>query len=247
VLPDLPLADLYVIDGDHNYATVRRELDWILRNAPDAIVVLHDVLWPCARRDQYYQPSPLAPADKHLTSVDGPTIWHDEPTPAGFVGLGAFTCAREAGGERNGVLTAIEDALTTTEGWHLEIIPAIFGLGVLARTTSETAPLFQAIRPYSDSKLLEAMENNRIALYTRVLQLQYEAAARADDADRLAESIVAQREETAAAVRSADHDRARIRDLHRENEQLRRLLEARNRGVGGYLAWLRQRLLPHGS
>ena len=65
VFTDLPLADLYVLDGDHNYAVVSQELNWILAHAPDAVVVLHDVLWPWSRRDLYYEPSPLSPKDKH--------------------------------------------------------------------------------------------------------------------------------------------------------------------------------------
>ncbi|WP_157430647.1 class I SAM-dependent methyltransferase [Actinomadura macra] len=223
VLGDLPVADLYVLDGDHNYPVVRAELDWIMRNAPDAVVVLHDVLWPCGRRDFYYQPSAVPPGDAHPdTAEDGPTIWHDDLTPAGFVGGGAFTVARHAGGERNGVLTAIEDVLEETAqqeaaqqetaqreaapdeeaqdeeggGWRFEIVPAVFGFGVLARTgTPGTAEMFEALAPHTSSGLLATLENNRIALYTRVLQLQYEALARADDANRLVETITAQQQE----------------------------------------------------
>ncbi|QXJ23973.1 class I SAM-dependent methyltransferase [Actinomadura graeca] len=199
VLGDLPAADLYVLDGDHNYAVVRAELAWIMENAPDAVVVLHDVLWPCGRRDFYYQPSPLPPGDTHPDAPeDGPTVWHDDLTPAGFVGGGAFTAARHAGGERNGVLTAIEDALAEADGggWRFEIVPAVFGFGVLARTdVPGTVGMFEALRPHTSSGLLATLENNRIALYTRVLQLQYEALARAEDANRLAETVRAQQEE----------------------------------------------------
>jgi hypothetical protein len=197
VLAELPVADLYVIDGDHNYATVRGEVDWILANAPDAVVVFHDLMWPCARRDFYYQPTALGPADVHPDSTDGPTVWHDDLTPAGLIGAGAFTVAREAGGERNGVLTAVEDAMAAAAdpSWHLEIIPAVLGVGVLMRRTDDTAKLIELVQWYSGSRLLATMENNRIALYTRVLQMQFEMAAHATDADRLAETIAAQRGE----------------------------------------------------
>lgn len=197
-LADLPIADLYVLDGDHNYAVVRQELDWILTHAPDAIVVLHDVLWPCSRRDLYYEPSTLPAEKKHPASEDGPTVWHDALTPAGFVGQGRFLSALDAGGERNGVLTAVEDALAETEDdpWHLELIPAIFGLGIMVRDASPAAAdLIRSLRPYSSSTLLATMENNRIALYTRVLQLQYEAAAHADDAAELTTLISQQKRE----------------------------------------------------
>lgn len=197
VLGELPVADLYVLDGDHNYAVVREELAWITKNAPDAVVALHDVLWPSGRRDMYHQPSPLAPEDAHPAADGGPTVWHDEITPVGFAGMGAHKVATHAGGERNGVLTAVEDALTEGGGdWRFEIVPAVFGLGVLARTGSPgAAEVFAALRPYTSSDLLAAMENNRIALYTRVLQLQYEAEARTEDATRMAETIAAQQQE----------------------------------------------------
>lgn len=197
VLAELPTADLYVIDGDHNYATVRGEVDWILENAPDSVVVFHDLMWPSGRRDSYYQPTRLAPEDVHPDSHDGPSVWHDGLTPAGFIGAGAFTFALEAGGERNGVLTAVEDALAAASdpSWELAVIPAVFGVGVLVRRNDRTTPLLEAVRRYSDSRLLAALENNRLALYTRVLQMQFEVTARATDADRFAEIVAAQRAE----------------------------------------------------
>lgn len=223
-LAELPVADLYVLDGDHNYAVVRAELAWIMASAPDAVVVLHDVLWPCGRRDFYYQPSPLTPEDTHPATADGPTVWHDDLTPAGFVGDGDFTVAEHAGGTRNGVLTAVEDALDEAAGdWRLEIVPAVFGVGVLVRTGAPGAgEIFEALRPLTSSHLLAAMENNRIALYTRVLQLQYEAEAQTDDANRLTETITAQQQEI-ARLRS-ELDRARAENATRDQE-LRRLRE----------------------
>ncbi|HET9138840.1 class I SAM-dependent methyltransferase [Actinophytocola sp.] len=226
VLPELPLADLYVIDGDHNYATVHEELTWLMANAPDAVIVLHDVLWPCARRDSYYQPSTVDLDSRHPDGADGPTVWHDELTLAGFVGLDVFTWATEAGGERNGVLTAVEDALGSAKGWRFELVPAVFGMGILARTSPATDALFERLRPFTGSRLLALMENNRIALYCRVLQMQCEAVAHADDASRLAETITRQRQELeCAALRHAGE----IHTLNREIERLRGLLSQRLR------------------
>ncbi|TDD32554.1 class I SAM-dependent methyltransferase [Actinomadura sp. KC06] len=220
VLGELPAADLYVLDGDHNYAVVREELAWIMANAPDAVVAMHDVLWPCGRRDFYYQPSPLAPGDAHPATTDGPTVWHDDLTPAGFVGDGVFTAAVDAGGPRNGVLTAVEDALAddgAAGGWRFAIVPAVFGFGVLMRTSAPGAEqIFDALRPLTSSNLLAALENNRIALYTRVLQLQYEAAARTDDADRLTETVNRQQQEIVDL--RAELDRAKAENATRRQE-----------------------------
>ena len=232
VLAELPVADLYVIDGDHNYATVRGEVDWILQNAPDSVLVFHDLMWPCGRRDFYYQPTSLSEADVHPDTADGPTVWHDGVTPAGLIGAGAFTVAREAGGERNGVLTAVEDAIAAAgdPSWQLEIIPAIYGVGVLMRRTEETAELIEVVRRYSGSRLLAAMENNRIALYTRVLQMQFEAAAYATEADQLAETAAAQRMEIEAL---AEQLRGCVEERARVDEARRRRPVARARRVAG--------------
>jgi len=195
-LAELPIADLYVIDGDHNYATVRAEVAWILENAPDAVVVLHDVMWPCARRDFYYQPSLVPLSEQHATSPGGPSVWTDQLTPKGFHGAGAYLYADSAGGERNGVLTGIEDALAARPaGWRLEIVPAVFGVAILARETVKNGALFQALKPYTESRLLLAMENNRIALYGRVLEMQYDAAEGAEAARRANAVIAAQHAE----------------------------------------------------
>jgi hypothetical protein len=236
-LADLPRADLYVLDGDHNYAIVHDELSWVMANAPDAVVVLHDVLWPCARRDLYYEPSSVPPERKHPESNDGPTVWHDELTPMGFVGLGAFTSACHAGGQANGVLTGVEDALANApadDAWDFELVPAVFGMGVAVRRAAPSAgPLMESLRPYSASRLLATMENNRIALYSRVLQMQYEAVAHADDADRLADAISGQRQEidrlTADHRASAARHAVEVESLRLENDRLRHLLNRRLR------------------
>jgi uncharacterized coiled-coil protein SlyX len=229
-LADLPPADLYVLDGDHNYAVVHQEVSWIQRHAPDAVILLHDVLWPCARRDLYYQPSPIPASDQHPASADGPTVWHDELTPAGLVGLGAFTMAHHAGGERNGVLTAVEDAIAQSgDDWQLCVVPAVFGMGVLLRrAVPGSAEIIKAIQPYCDSHLIATMENNRLALYTRVLQQQYDAAAQADNTDRLAETVAGQRKEIDRLRADMDAAVARhareVEALRQEVDRLRALL-----------------------
>lgn len=222
VLSEIPVGDVYVVDGDHNYATVRAELDWILNAAPGAIVILHDVLWPSGRRDQYYNAAAISADDVHPHGDDGPTVWHDEVTAAGFIGNGHFTFALDAGGERNGVLTAVEDALAEQSpgAFEFALIPAVFGLGVIYPTTdiNKAVKLRSALEPYNGSPLLAAMENNRIALYTRVLAMQYEMAAGAIDRDELAGRVAQldaelrrQREETDRLIRVHQHELEALR------------------------------------
>ena len=75
-LEGLPRCDAYVIDGDHNYWTVTRELEHVAGGDAFPLTLLHDVAWPCARRDQYYAPDALPPEGVHphtweLGSVPG--------------------------------------------------------------------------------------------------------------------------------------------------------------------------------
>ena len=39
---------LFFVDGDHSYESVKKELDTILKNVPDAIVLLHDTFYQSA-------------------------------------------------------------------------------------------------------------------------------------------------------------------------------------------------------
>ena len=182
-LEGLEPADLYVVDGDHNYAVVKEEVERILTVTADAahpaLVMLHDVAWPCARRDFYYGPRQLEPEDLHPHSFGaGLTATEVEPREGkGFRGSGDFAIAIESGGERNGVLTAVEDAIESREGLELHIIPAIFGLGFLFPSDAPWAgELRELLTPLESSELLALLERNRLALYMHVLELQDELA-----------------------------------------------------------------------
>lgn len=233
-LAHLPPADLYVLDGDHNYATVRAELDWILTHAPEALVACHDVLWPSARRDQYYEPTGLNADQRHPSSDDGPTVWHDALTSSGFVGDGSYSSATAAGGAGNGVLTAIEDAMAESGDRELAVIPAVFGLGLVLRSESTAdSGLRTALQPYTSSTLLAELENNRIALYTRVLAMQAEAAAHADESDRMVRDLADKDAEIGALRRDCERLRQRhaqeTAELQRRNADLAEQVEQQRR------------------
>src|SRR5262245_9657757 len=55
-LKEIPLPDAAVIDGDHNYYTVSEELRLIAERSGDELplLIFHDVGWPHARRDDYF-------------------------------------------------------------------------------------------------------------------------------------------------------------------------------------------------
>src|SRR4051794_26251993 len=61
VLGELPAMDAALIDGDHNWYTVRNELQLLAdvarkESAPLPVMIMHDVGWPYGRRDLYYAP-----------------------------------------------------------------------------------------------------------------------------------------------------------------------------------------------
>jgi predicted nucleic acid-binding Zn-ribbon protein len=93
-------------------------------------------------------------------------------------------------------------------------------MGVVVRKGSPgAAKILKDLQPYTTSKLLATMENNRIALYTRVLQMQYEAVAHAEEADRLAETVAAQRHEIERLREHLNRAKAEVAALRHELEE----------------------------
>ena len=196
-LAGLPPAGLYVVDGDHNYVTVRGEVGAIFaEHAPlDTLAVMHDVGWPSGRRDQYYAPDRL-PADAvwphSFTRGAVPDSSELTADGRGFRGEGAFAFALHEGGPRNGVLTAIEDVLTARPTLGLLTTPLVFGLGVIGhRTHPQWLDVEALLAPYVDNPTLAAAERNRVDLLMHVIELQDLEAERLDD--EAARSIISLR------------------------------------------------------
>ena len=111
-IPAMDLPDAFIIDGDHNYFTVSEELRLIAdrvaaTSAAMPLLLFHDVCWPHARRDTYYAPDRI-PEDYLSTMVEGVGIFPDEPGIT-WGGLPYKYAQKHEGGDRNGVLTAVED------------------------------------------------------------------------------------------------------------------------------------------
>jgi hypothetical protein len=162
-LQDLAPADAYIIDGDHNYYTVSEELRLIERASPGRLPLLlcHDVCWPHARRDAYYTPDAI-PAEQRQPMAHGAYLF---PGVAGTHdgGLIYKWAAEREGGERNGVLTAIEDFVGGRDEIRFAIVPAFFGLGVLWARDAEYADALEAIiGPWDRNPVLERLEANRV-------------------------------------------------------------------------------------
>ncbi|MDO9408787.1 class I SAM-dependent methyltransferase [Patulibacter sp.] len=190
-ITELPDCQFVVVDGDHSYAVVRAETERLLERATaageHALLVFHDVCFPCGRRDYYYGPDGLDPADVHPHAFDtGMSVFgHDPVVGRGMRSRGTMGIADHAGGERNGVLTAVEDAIVDRDDLHLRVIPAIFGLGfVYSRDAPWAAEADRILEPLDRSPLIARLERNRLALYAKVLELQDELATQALDRDR---------------------------------------------------------------
>ena len=136
-LPSIGHVDVALIDGDHNWYTVINELR-LLRDAartagnPTPVIVCHDVCWPYARRDLYYEPESVPPEERQPWKRAGIVRGRDELVPGGGLNAGACNAVHE-GGPRNGVMTAIEDfAEEAGEDIEFTVLPVVWGLGILA-------------------------------------------------------------------------------------------------------------------
>jgi hypothetical protein len=164
-LPHLPLADVVIIDGDHNYHTVSEELRIIAERAPDdqlPLLLFHDVCWPHARRDDYFDSEQVPAGRRQPIAGDGRGIVPGNPgtDPAG---LPYPRSAAHEGGPRNGVLTAVEDFVAAGEDLRLAVVPAFFGFGVVWHGAAPWAPeITEILAPWDGSAMLKRLESNRV-------------------------------------------------------------------------------------
>lgn len=172
-------ADACLVDGDHNYYTVSKELEMVWKKSrmenKEFLVFLHDVGWPWARRDLYYAPDQIPPEYLHPHVWDrGITLGNPSVINGGFRGEGVFACAVTEGGGRNGVLTAIEDFVCDKPGKFLwAYIPAVFGMGVLFEKKATWADqLSEFLSPYHENTLLAKLEKNRLECYLKIIEWQ---------------------------------------------------------------------------
>lgn len=180
-------VDAWVIDGDHNYYTVLRELQAAdalgTRDEKPLLAFLHDVSWPTARRDMYYAPDRIPVEHRHPhTFGAGTMLDRAELVPGqGFRGETDWAMANHSGGPRNGVLTAVEDFIETARATGRELawahIPAVFGLGIVFDATAPwSADVATLVAPFHNNTLLAAMERNRLRNYMKVIEWQDRAA-----------------------------------------------------------------------
>jgi Methyltransferase domain len=164
-LPNLPLPDAVIIDGDHNYYTVSEELRLIGARADGAdlpLLLFHDVAWPHGRRDDYFEPAAI-PDDyrQPLVGERGGLFPGDAGLRPG--GLPYPRSAAHEGGPRNGVLTAVEDYAAAHDRLRLVVVPVFFGFGALwHRDAPWAGDVAALLDPWDRNPLLERLEANRV-------------------------------------------------------------------------------------
>ncbi|HET9510784.1 MAG TPA: class I SAM-dependent methyltransferase [Sphingomonas sp.] len=187
-LRDLPAADAYVVDGDHNWFTVYNELTLIRAqvraDGRPLFVLLHDVGWPCARRDFYYAPEQIPEAFRHpFSRTDGAVPGWPMLVPGhGLNGGDVLAMATREGGPMNGVLTAVEDFIESAAGEGDDLcyahVPGALGLGVIFDAAAPWAStMSDHLVPYHNNRLLIALEENRLKNFIDALQAERALAA----------------------------------------------------------------------
>ncbi|MFC5530949.1 class I SAM-dependent methyltransferase [Cohnella yongneupensis] len=140
-LPEIVQYDLLLVDGDHNWYTVYHELalaeQMAQRTGRFPIVLLHDTDWPYGRRDMYASPESIPPAFRQAYARQGM-----EPGRSALLESGGFNAysnnAVSEHGDRNGVLTAIEDFMKRSVfDLRLFKLYSHHGLGILVPSQSE--------------------------------------------------------------------------------------------------------------
>ncbi len=164
-LGEVSLPGVMIIDGDHNYYTVGRELALIRDRAADGtlpLLLLHDVGWPHGRRDDYFDPQQIPPDFRQPVAGAGMGIAPGEPgtSPGGLPYPGS--AARE-GGPRNGVLSAAEEFVAGDDQLRLAVVPAFFGLGAIWDASAPWAQqVAEILAPWDANPLLARLEANRV-------------------------------------------------------------------------------------
>ncbi|HZP25646.1 MAG TPA: class I SAM-dependent methyltransferase [Dehalococcoidia bacterium] len=173
---EFEVCDAYILDTDHNYYTVNRELtalDKLARSSgKQFVILLQDIGWPFGRRDSYGDAS-LIPSEALRPHSFGKGVVLDstELVDTGFRGNWAW--ADQQGGASNGTMTALEDFLRDRPHLQHHIVPCIFYLAIIyPRSLPAATALGTYLRAYDNNALLARLEHNRLALYLRVLDLQ---------------------------------------------------------------------------
>jgi cephalosporin hydroxylase len=173
VLPDLPVMDAALIDGDHNWYTVRNELQLLAdvarkESAPLPVMIMHDVGWPYGRRDLYYAPERIPEDQRQPYAQRGLRPDRRKLMRTGGMNWNMYNAEVE-GGPRNGVMTALDDFVADHDRpVRCVVLPIYFGLAIVAeedrvaRTPALAAALDHLESAEGRLDLMKLAESTRI-------------------------------------------------------------------------------------
>ncbi|MCE5213896.1 MAG: class I SAM-dependent methyltransferase, partial [Methanobacterium sp.] len=162
-LPLLNDYDVILIDGDHNWYTVYNELKIIEKNFKNKkfpLVFLHDVGWPYARRDLYYNPENIPEIYRQPYKKLGMHLDQTDLKKTGGLNTHLYNSIYE-NNPQNGVLTAIEDFVEESDlNFSFKIINIFHGLGILFPKNEEIENVTKKI--INNTDLLSIVEEERV-------------------------------------------------------------------------------------
>lgn len=134
-IPNIEQIDCILLDGDHNWYTVFNELnliEQICKQGSLPVIFLHDMEWPYARRDLYYDPASIPVEYRQEFARKGLALGSDKLLDRGGLNWD-LSNAIQANTPKNGVRTALEDFLSSTESsWNVQYIPGFHGLAIVS-------------------------------------------------------------------------------------------------------------------
>ncbi|NCC02966.1 MAG: class I SAM-dependent methyltransferase [Proteobacteria bacterium] len=135
-LKNAPVLDVVFVDGDHHYEVVLKELEALAKIEREGgkrpFLFVHDVGWPCGRRDFYCDPSDVTAPHPHSFEL-GLSSFSVKAIEGGASAGGYYHKALESGGSRNGILTAVEDFVAAHPDWRFHTTFIVNGLAMLWR------------------------------------------------------------------------------------------------------------------
>ena len=168
ILPFLEKFDIILIDGDHNWYTVFNELNTLekiyKKNKNFPLIFLHDTAWPYGRRDIYYFPENIP--EEYLFPYKKLGMIPGEKNLSTDKGMNQnFNNAILEGGEKNGVLTAIEDYINKSSlNLTFYSIPAFYGLGILFLENKKLKKIVEDSIDYTS--IIENLEKHYLKLFS---------------------------------------------------------------------------------
>jgi GT2 family glycosyltransferase/glycosyltransferase involved in cell wall biosynthesis len=228
VLPTMENVDFALIDGDHNWYTVLNELRILERRALEAgesppVIALHDMEWPYARRDLYYDPDNI-PAD-----VRRPFEYrgiHPDSEQLVDDGInGHLANARLPAAKHSGVRGAVEDFVEESSGWKLFDIGGEHGLGVLVakevlKTRASMRSLLAATaKPPFLIDRVKSVERARIDVELRRVKAIREQDEANRNSDKVRAELAKEREGRAADAKDARRLARRAEEAAQETKQ----------------------------